>query len=237
MSDPQPRKFLGVAISAESIKMEWIRSTVWTAIIKKNSNLTEVFLLIFDEIDPAGISQLPYYKSSRPILLTPTNFVEGSDQLLEAILPSIQARKRRVEGSPEPIPFVVSGIFEFRRPATTIFQDLRQQVNEGKDIDQKFLYWDLAAAMRWADIASVDYSYQTPWRSSNLIATKGVEIIRTIDRESRSNSYTFINLGVGTGTKDFNILNFLLGLKKRISYIAVDESFPMIQITMGLCSI
>ncbi len=125
----------------------------------------------------------------------------------------------------------VSGIFEVARPQSDMFAELKKQISAGS-VDQKYLYWDVRAALRWQEIAELS-TYMTAQSSMNLLAAN-VEAILTPSLEgSTSQNFSFINFGVGTGVKDYLILERLLRRPKtKVAYFPVDESLSMIQITI-----
>jgi uncharacterized SAM-dependent methyltransferase len=126
----------------------------------------------------------------------------------------------------------VSGVIEATVAETTLFSQLQEQLVTGK-IDQKFLYWDVRAAMRWQKLAEAS-TYMTAQTSMNILAARGREIIFEFKRRTTRSNFTFINFGVGTGTKDYLILDQLLSHDQsaRVLYVPIDESLPMIHLTI-----
>jgi len=143
--------------------------------------------------------------------------------------------------SPQPTPggglsayYRVSGVFAVDNPDLALLRDLRIQIARG-EVDQKYLYWDVQGATRWVEIADRS-TYQTAQMAQSLLGTRGSEIIRRIIKDAGKSAklgFRFINLGVGIGWKDRIILMHLLEqTKSHIGYVAVDQSFAIMQITI-----
>jgi histidine-specific SAM-dependent methyltransferase len=125
----------------------------------------------------------------------------------------------------------VSGIFEVARPQSEMFAELKEQISKGK-IDQKYLYWDVRASLRWQEIAELS-TYMTAQGTMNLLAANADAMFNPMLAESKDKRFSFINFGVGTGVKDYLILDALLKDKDaQVAYFPVDESLSMMQITI-----
>jgi len=130
--------------------------------------------------------------------------------------------------------YPVSGVFAVDNPDLALLRDLRRQIARG-EVDQKYLYWDAQGATRWVEIADRS-TYQTAQMAQSLLGTKGGDIVRRIIEDAGKSGklgFRFINLGVGIGWKDRVILMHLLEqTKSDIGYVAVDQSFAIMQITI-----
>lgn len=126
----------------------------------------------------------------------------------------------------------VSGVLEATVPQSKLFADLQSQIQTGS-VDQKYLYWDVRAALRWQEIAEAS-TYMTAQTSMNILAAHASEMLAEFKRASEGNCYTFINFGVGTGVKDYLIIEQMLKADNdaRLLYVPIDESLPMLHITL-----
>jgi hypothetical protein len=218
---------LAIALSQSSIAEQWIESKISKVILEPYKDSMAVLFLKLEGIPANILSTLPYGNKYETIDLSGEYYRTGILTLMQRIgspLPTVIPRTRRH------VPYEIGGIFQPARPATELFADLKRQIEHG-NIDQKYLYWDVRAALRWQRIAELS-SYMTSQMSTNLLVVNAQNIINVICADTNASSVSFINLGVGTGVKDYHILLRLLERNKKVVYIAVDESFPMIQLTM-----
>lgn len=223
---PEKNIILAIAISQSSVKQEWLRTAITNVLLKPLEGLIKVFLLKLDEIPARGLSGLPYVHKYETVDLSGEYYRNGMSALIARTglpTPTVTPPRPRV-------PYEIGGVFQAARPATELFADLKRQIELGS-IDQKYLYWDVRAALRWQRIAELS-SYMTSQISTNLLVVNAQGIIDTICADTDCDDVSFVNLGVGTGVKDYHIITRLLDHGKKVVYIAVDESFPMIQITM-----
>ena len=134
--------------------------------------------------------------------------------------------------------YTVSGAFEVGRPSSIMFSELKSQLYETPyKIDLKYLYWDVRAASRWQEITQMS-RYLTTQTAINVLTRHADELADQVFVEGSGPELTFINFGVGTGQKDYLILKALLGEPGaadagKVAYFPVDESLPMIQITIA----
>ena len=102
---------------------------------------------------------------------------------------------------------------------------------EGR-IDQKFLYLDPIAVKKWKGLIECD-DYKT-YRDCSSALRKFLS--SQVWKDAINNGLnTIVDLGVGAGQKDNNILRSFLQLtkyKKSVSFVLVDTSFPMIETTL-----
>jgi len=127
--------------------------------------------------------------------------------------------------------YTVEAMFEPERPMVEQYAELQRQIEQG-ELDQRFLYWELSSALRWQQVSELS-NYLTAQRSINLLVSRASEIVDHVTRESGSNVFSFINLGVGLGQKDQHLLShFLTDASRHVAYFPVDDSFAMMQITI-----
>jgi len=190
------------------------------------SSLSSTYILKLVELSPESIPN--YLEGNEIIDLAGANYPEGIKELVDMLGASLETRTApTAHGAPSHI----SGIFESARAQTNIFAELKKQITTGR-IDQKYLYWDPRASLRWQKISELS-TYMTSQMTMNLLAVYANSIIQAIIDDANSSTFSFINFGVGTGVKDFLILEPLLkGSKGPVYYFAVDESLSMIQITI-----
>ena len=222
-------KMLAIALSPHSIADDWIKGEIQEKVLEPfKDSLTKVFLLNLSVLSGDALSSLPYAGDCEVIdLSSGEQYETGVTTLIRSAgLPSTAPAVPRELGYYE-----ISGVFQPARPATTLFADLKRQIQEG-NIDQKYLYWDVRAALRWQRIAVLS-NYMTSQMSMNLLVRTAGDIVEEICNDAKCNRVSFVNFGVGTGVKDYHILLHLLARNKRVAYFAYDESFPMIQLTVA----
>ena len=169
----------------------------------------------------------PSYANTSPVLDMSGDYAKSLEQLIE----SIGSPRRYFRRSKQVTISHVSGSFEVAKSSTEMFDELQKEIGVGA-IDQKYLYWDVRAAERWNQIVNGS-TYMTGQSSMNLLAAKADSIIGGILDDVEGAGYSFINFGVGTGVKDYLILQELLAQQDDdVLYFPVDESLPMIQITI-----
>jgi len=224
------KKSLAVALSQSSITSTWVNSQIKQDVLDHFENdLNEIYLLKIGDISDHIIRSLKYPKNCKIVDLSGGNFSKAVSFLFDEL--SQTNYKKNQLTSNKSHHYKMVGIFEPARPATELFSQLDAQIKNGS-IDQKYLYWDVRSAVRWEKIAETS-GYMTAQTSTNLLAIRSHDIIQTIINDSKSKRFSFINLGVGTGVKDHQILSNLLLRDCEVSYFAVDESFPMIQLTIN----
>jgi hypothetical protein len=125
----------------------------------------------------------------------------------------------------------MESIIDPAKSSSDLFNDLKRCLFEEKVIDQKFLYWNVDSSRLWVNICEHS-TYPLYNRSISLLTNNfGNEIIpllKSIGFESPS----FVNIGVGSGLKDFIILKNLLNHYSSVYYFPIDISYPMIQETI-----
>lgn len=169
----------------------------------------------------------PSYASTHPVIDLSGDYTK----CLEELIKSIGSPRRRFRRSRQGEFSRVFGSFDIARSSTEMFSELQKEIGAGA-IDQKYLYWDVRAAERWYEIVNGS-TYMTAQSSMNLLASKADSIIGGILDDVEAPGYSFINFGVGTGVKDYLILQELLTQQDNdVLYFPVDESMPMVQITM-----
>lgn len=184
--------------------------------------LRNVFYVAF-----ADLATKPPYVDSRAMIDLTGDYAES----IEHLIASIGSPRRHYRRSRHAEISHVSGSFEVARSSTEMFSELQKEITAGA-IDQKYLYWDVRAAERWHQIVNGS-TYMTAQSSMNLLASKADSIVGRIIDDVEAPSYSFINFGVGTGVKDYLVLEELLTQQDGdVLYFPVDESLPMIQITI-----
>jgi len=224
---PEGNLIVAIALSQTSVEDPWIKNGIKSAVLEPFKESIRVFTLKLEEIPDETLQTLSYVDQYEIIDLVGGQYQSGISTLMEHIGLSVSDDKplRNYRA------YEIGGIFQPARPATEIFADLKKQIQKG-DIDQKYLYWDVRAVARWQKIAELS-SYMTSQISTNLLVVKAPDIINVICSDAKCRQVSFTNLGIGTGVKDLHILTHLLKHNERVVYIAVDESFPMIQLTMN----
>lgn len=223
---PEGNIILAIALSQTSVEHDWIKTDISSAVLKPLRERIKVFILKLEDIPDRTLRTLSYASQYETIDLSGQYYQTGISALMKHIgltVPTDEPVRRHRA-------YEIGGIFQPARPATEIFADLKRQIQQGS-IDQKYLYWDVRAVVRWQKIAELS-SYMTSQMSTNLLVVNAQNIIDVICSDASCREVSFINLGVGTGVKDFHILTHLLSHNEKVVYTAVDESFPMIQVTM-----
>lgn len=166
-------------------------------------------------------------------------YPEGLARLLQSLgSEELGMHSGSLEGADSDEYYTVSGAFEIERSQSEMFAELQTQItSKPYEVDMKYLYWDVRAADRWRKIADSS-NYLTAQTSQNLIVRHGDAIVQRILDDSEGSGFSFINFGVGTGVKDFLLLDSLLRQTEdtprdgMVAYFPVDESLSMIQITI-----
>lgn len=223
---PENNLIVTIALSQTSVENDWIKRGIKSDVLEPLKESIKVFILKLEEIPDKTLQTLSYVDQYEIIDLSGGYYQSGISTLMKHIGLSEPYEKplRKYRA------YEIGGIFQPARPATEIFADLKRQIQKG-DIDQKYLYWDVRAVARWQKIAELS-SYMTSQVSTNLLVVNASNIIDVICSDAKCHQVSFTNLGIGTGVKDLHILTHLLNHNERVVYIAVDESFPMIQLTM-----
>jgi uncharacterized SAM-dependent methyltransferase len=171
---------------------------------------------------------------TQSVVIKEPTLQDGSPEKIASLVGGLE-KPNSPQTDPSEQFFEIVGIFDPQQPSTKTYSQLIDQIKSGK-IDQKYLYWDAPAALRWEEITD-GTQYLTATTTMNFLAVRGNEIVKDFissvtDKEKIDVS--FINLGVGTGFKDAVILASLLQDERvdNVRYFAVDDSLPMIQVTI-----
>jgi len=154
---------------------------------------------------------------------------EGSKDLLASLGRHIEEKAIRQE-----IPGVLMrAYFDKILTSLEIKKELETNIYHEKEIDQKFLYWDVEAARRWGNLCASP-AYELHHISKRLIFKHMTSIYNRIAGDSGQNAFDFVNLGVGSGEKDKDILSILTekAAPTVVKYYPIDLSFPMLQETI-----
>jgi hypothetical protein len=229
-------KVLLIAVSPNAIASEWFKTTLPDQVLPHlEEDIDQVIVL--DLVARPKRLRLPRYLKSYPHVDL-RNYAEGVDRLLAEVGSAAPALSTQPAASePDGEYYTVSGAFEVGRPSSIMFSELKRQLYEQPyKIDLKYLYWDVRAASRWQDITQMS-RYLTTQTAINVLTRHADDLYEQVLGEQQRGEVSFINFGVGTGQKDFLILQALLdtpgGLTGKVAYFPVDESLPMIQITIA----
>jgi len=232
-----PSKVLLIALSPSALDSDWFQSTLPNEILPDLEDYIDR-VIVLDLVARSRRVGLPEYLKSYPHVDL-RDYAAGVDNLMKEVgsaARSFTSQQAGVEG--ESGYYTVSGAFEVGRPSSSMFSELKRQLYEAPyKIDLKYLYWDVRAASRWQDITQMS-RYLTTQTAINVLTRHADELTDQVLGEQDGSEVTFINFGVGTGQKDFLILKALLdqpGASQpgKVAYFPVDESLPMIQITIA----
>jgi hypothetical protein len=232
-----PSKLLLIAISPGALESVWIQSALPERILPAVEDYIDE-IIVLDLVARPSRPALPTYLKSRP-RVDLRDYASGVTALLEQVgstsdglAPTPRSDRNKADY------FTVSGAFEVGRPSSGMFSELKRQLYDAPyKIDLKYLYWDVRAASRWQDITQMS-RYLTTQTAVNVLTRHADELAdHVLDGQTRP-EVSFINFGVGTGQKDFLILKALLdqpenGRPAQVAYFPVDESLPMLQITIA----
>jgi hypothetical protein len=230
-------KVLLIALSPNALETEWFQTTLRKEVLPDLAEYLDR-IIVLDLVSRSRRNKLPRYLRSYPHVDL-GDYEKGVDKLLQeagSAARSVPSQQPGSDGDSEY--YTVSGAFEVGRPSSIMFSELKRQLYEAPyKIDLKYLYWDVRAASRWQDITQMS-RYLTTQTAVNVLTRHADEIIDQAFGEDPQSEVTFINFGVGTGQKDFLILKALLGEPgaadaRKVAYFPVDESLPMIQITIA----
>jgi uncharacterized SAM-dependent methyltransferase len=231
-----PSKVLLIAVSPNALKSDWFQSKLRKKVLPELEDYLDR-IIVLDLVPRTRRTGLPDYLKSFPHIDL-GNFDTGIDELLAQVGPAAHSVHQPSGGQSDSEYYTVSGAFEVGRPSSIMFSDLKSQLYDRPyKIDLKYLYWDVRAASRWQDITQMS-RYLTTQTAINVLTRHADELAEQVFGDAPTSELTFINFGVGTGQKDFLILNSLLGEPSvadstKVAYFPVDESLPMIQITIA----
>jgi len=230
-------KVLLIALSPSALESEWFQSVLPERILPELEGYIDRIIVLDLVARPPRLG-LPRYLKSHPHVDL-RDYAAGVGELLKQVgsaarpLPS-----QRGDDDSRTDYYTVSGAFEVGRPSSGMFSELKRQLYDAPyKIDLKYLYWDVRAASRWQDITQMS-RYLTTQIAVNVLTRHADELAEQVLGEQDGPEVTFINFGVGTGQKDFLILKALLDQPRAsgpgtVAYFPVDESLPMIQITIA----
>ena len=235
-------KYLGVGISNSVLSSDVTSNSCFSSFLDQCNHLINLepsigrILLFFGEASSYGrVGQLrrTFGYGNPEVIIHDPLLQDGSPEKIVSIVGGLGKQKLPID--PTEGYFEIVGIFDPLQPMTKTYSQLFDQIKFGR-IDQKYLYWDAPAALRWQEITD-GTQYLTAPNSLNFLAARGNEIVKTFVKsvtDSERIDVSFINLGVGTGFKDAVILTNLLQneLVRSVCYFAVDDSLPMIQVTI-----
>lgn len=107
---------------------------------------------------------------------------------------------------------------------------IEQSLAASNSVDQKFLYFDIAAVDKWTKIINAD-TYGVYHRCFGVCKTlceksDWIEILTSHD------AIRFVDLGVGTGDKDNWLIHNACQANDNVELILLDSSFPMLELTI-----
>jgi hypothetical protein len=232
-----PSKVLLIAISPSALESHWFQSDLPEQILPALENYIDRIIVLDLVARPTRPALPSYLKSQMRVDLR--DYAAGVTELLnqvgtegESVGASLRENERKTDY------FTVSGAFEVGRPSSEMFSELKRQLYDRPyKIDLKYLYWDVRAASRWQDITQMS-RYLTTQTAVNVLTRHADDLAEQVLEGQDLPEVTFINFGVGTGQKDFLILKALLdyppdGATGKVAYFPVDESLPMLQITIA----
>lgn len=230
-------KVLLVALSPNALASEWFQSTLPKKVMPELEDYVDR-VIVLDLVERPRRVRLPrYLKAYSHVNLA--DYATGVDKLLSEVgsaATALSSQPTTAEGDSDY--YTVSGAFEVGRPSSIMFSELKRQLIETPyKVDLKFLYWDVRAASRWQDITQMS-RYLTTQTAINVLTRHADELTEQVLGEQGGSEVSFINFGVGTGQKDYLILKALLDQRGvpdsgKVAYFPVDESLPMIQITIA----
>ncbi len=231
-------KLLLVAISPGALLSEWFQSVLPEQILPTLEDYIDG-IIVLDLVARPSRPGLPTYLKAQP-RVDLRDYAQGVAQLLEQVgsngdttIAKNNDQQRKTDY------FTVSGAFEVGRPSSEMFSELKRQLYDVPyKIDLKYLYWDVRAASRWLDITQKS-RYLTTQTAVNVLTRHADDLAEHVLHGRDNAEATFINFGVGTGQKDFLILKALLDQPAdngpaKVAYVPVDESLPMLQITIAV---
>jgi hypothetical protein len=227
-------KLLLIALSPNALASDWFQTILPGSILPEIEGHVDR-VIVLDLVARPRKVRLPDYL--KPYSRVDLGNAAGIDELLTVVgstARSLPSQRRDDEAEY----YTVSGAFEVGRPSSGMFSELKRQLYEAPyKMDLKYLYWDVRAASRWQDITQMS-RYLTTQTAINVLTRHADELADQVLSEIGTSQLTFINFGVGTGQKDFLILKALLEREiapngGRVAYFPVDESLPMIQITIA----
>jgi uncharacterized SAM-dependent methyltransferase len=230
-------KILLIAISPGALESDWFQSALPNQILPSLEDYIDR-IIVLDLVARPSRPALPAYLKSQP-RVDLRDYAAGVTELLEQVgSESDTATSRTRSNHRKTDYFTVSGAFEVGRPSSEMFSELKRQLYDAPyKIDLKYLYWDVRAASRWQDITQMS-RYLTTQTAVNVLTRHADDLAEQILAGQDRPDVTFINFGVGTGQKDFLILKALLDQPgdagpAKVAYFPVDESLPMLQITIA----
>jgi hypothetical protein len=231
-----PSKVLAVSLSAPDPKLtsqvdasrHWFSERLPALLAHTRGGFEHVFLLkLSDDAELESLWAKAIVGTDASTVDFRSDISAGIDALIGA-LPGLSPVAAPKPAKRPRIP-LVQGILQPDRPYRDLLTQLQHEVRDGR-MSQKYLYWDMRAAERWYDICYHSrYEYATA--TVNLLTQCAKDIAEHVAGPAAP-EVTFINLGVGDGRKDYTILDELQHKAKHVLYFGVDESFPMIQLTM-----
>lgn len=224
-------KVLLFAVSStvlESPKLRQAFDDTVNKVHEHQADLRQIYILRLTDVDP-----LPAALDRHKVLDLQRGYGKVVDRLVADLTGTVgrPAPVRRDTANGRPGRYNVAGTFDAARPGVELFEELQRQLAEGR-LDQRYLYWETQSALRWQRAAESS-TYLTAQRSMNLLVEKVQAIVDRISADGDTPSvYSFINFGVGTGQKDFQVLRQLLQRAQHVMYYPIDDSFEMIRLTM-----
>lgn len=100
--------------------------------------------------------------------------------------------------------------------------------DNGKQILSGFSYWGIGPTIAWSNTC-YDHFYPVMQQSIQSFKPRWQQIY---SNSLESRNYHYVSLGVGTGDKDYHILNSLLNREPRSFYFPVDMSSTMLRIAV-----
>jgi hypothetical protein len=240
--------YLGVLLSSQLLEVpDLVRQTIeeCRGLLVKHGHRLETFCVYLDGClrNPATAGAARKVVAGLGAFVAQHDLSQKTQEIVCNAIAGVVGGVSLQEYDPGTGPYRIEGIFDPNEPATGLFQQLDAEIKSGK-IDQRFLYWDVRAALRWQDITD-GTAYQTAPHSLNFLRERvgpngesRVELIANKFVEQVGGDgpldVSYVNLGVGVGHKDRMIITSLLQSDRvgSVSYFSIDDSFPMIQLTI-----
>lgn len=207
--------------SINSNKSSWVKHELEQFCTEAIQSKKKILILQLENCEiPAYLKHLKYIDFS--------NYERGFYELSETL--KIQNVKLYEETKTSPTSKnVVNSLIDNSITTRNLFNELREGVEIGL-VDQKFLYWNVDSSKLWVDLCH-NSEYPLYTNSIQLLLTKfRNEIFPKISYDSGMFG-SFVNMGVGSGQKDYIILKELIN-KAKTKYFAIDLSYSMIQETL-----
>ncbi|WP_339745903.1 L-histidine N(alpha)-methyltransferase [uncultured Maricaulis sp.] len=126
----------------------------------------------------------------------------------------------------------VSIILDMNSTHMRMMEEILQTIQDENRIDQKFLYIEPVSVQKWNRLISCD-EYNT-YRDCLSALERFTRSEFWIDYAKKNSLRNIVDLGVGAGIKDYEIIKSLHEIHDRdaIHFVLLDTSFPMLETTI-----